>query len=237
MRSSVLGDSLAEVLKKQITIPVVVPWTLENHFWTLFEDHAVPAHFTKFESLIPVHDASAHSSSSRLPSLQDTGDERGNLRYWVITNESMWDHQTPLLHEFSELMWSMVHRFHQAMENKASRVTGSNTDSQDSLLRLAQNLRRHIVLPEKFSDDQVSTEATRCNHLSTRESLLFRPWALRNTAIPQRRRSSRYPEPTDFHRLFRDEYFLYPFDDSLFWEDGDEGEWDGEGAPAWVDVP
>ena len=236
MRSSVLGDSLAKVMEKQITIPVVVPWTLENHFWTLFKDHAVPAHSANFKPLIPVHDAIAYHRS-RLPSLRDIGDESGNLRYWVITNESMWDHQHPLLHEFSELMWSMVHQFHQAMEDKASRTTGSNTGSQDPLLRLAQNLRRHIVLPERFSDDQVFIEATRHNHLSTRESLLFRPWALRNTVIPERRRIYRRIEPTYSHRLFRDEYFQYPFNDNLFWEEGDEGEWDGEGAPAWVDVP
>ncbi|KAL2039996.1 hypothetical protein N7G274_007399 [Stereocaulon virgatum] len=236
IRSSVFGDSLAKVLGKQITIPVIVPWILENYFWLLFEDHAVPVHITNVGPLIPIHNASAHNST-RLPSLQDTSDESGNLRYWVITNESMWDHQDPLLHEFSELMWSMVHRFHQAMENKASRATGSNTDSQESLWRLAQNLRRHIVLPEEFPDDQVSTEATRHNHLPTRECLLFKHWALRNTVIPERRQISRRGESIYFHRLFRDEYFEYPFDDSLFWEEGDEGEWGREGTPAWVNVP
>lgn len=44
-------------------------------------------------------------------------------------------------------------------------------------------------------------------------------------------------EPTngsDQHALFSEEGVLYPFPDELFWQDGDEGEWDGDGVPVWV---
>lgn len=41
---------------------------------------------------------------------------------------------------------------------------------------------------------------------------------------------------TGSHALFSEEGVLYPFPDELFWNEGDEGEWDGDGVPLWLDV-
>lgn len=35
------------------------------------------------------------------------------------------------------------------------------------------------------------------------------------------------------HDLFDEFALLYPFPDHLFWNEGDEGEWDDYGAPRW----
>jgi hypothetical protein len=40
----------------------------------------------------------------------------------------------------------------------------------------------------------------------------------------------------DRHELFDEYDVMYPFPDDLFWDEGDEGEWDEEGAPPWRDV-
>lgn len=36
------------------------------------------------------------------------------------------------------------------------------------------------------------------------------------------------------HELFNEKYVLYPFPDDLFWQASDEGTWDGEGVPSWM---
>lgn len=71
-----------------------------------------------------------------------------------------------------------------------------------------------------------------------RESLLFRPWALTSPVLLDRDRHDEdgEPIPTGKHVLFNEEMVLYPFPDELFWKDGDEGEWDGDGVPQWLDV-
>ena len=237
IRYLICGGSLEKVLEKQITIPVVVPGSLENYILsTLPQDYDLPSHFTDFKPLIPVHDASEHDPfTAIIPSLHDTAAESGNLRYWVITNESMWAHQHRVLDEFAELMWSMFHWFHHAMGSTGRDDGRMNTDKFDCIWRLARSFRRRIVLPE-ITDDQSHSEAMKPGLPSLRETLLFRSWAFKDTITPERQVVGSDVEHGEPHELFADERFLYPFDDDLFWKEGDEGEWDGDGVPSWVEV-
>ena len=62
--------------------------------------------------------------------------------------------------------------------------------------------------------------------------MLFRHWVL---AEPLPR--NRMIDENDQLRVKRDNFeegaYLYPVPDELFWNDGDEGEWDGVDVPEW----
>ena len=224
IRRQVCSHDLATIQEKQITIPVIVPWALEDYLLsTLPQKYGdIPSHFTDFKPLIPVHDATKYNPATAiLPSLQDTVSESGNLRYWVITNESMWAHQHRVLDETAELMWSLFHWF-----NKAHSTARTRTDEPPCRWHLARSFRRRIVLPEISAHSSVPVKS---GLPSLRESLLFRPWALASPITPD----ARHGEQS--HELFNDKFVLYPFPDELFWRASDEGTWDEGGAPSWAD--
>ena len=233
---------LASVQEKQITIPVIVPWALEDYLLsTLPRQHGdIPSHFTSFKPLIPVHDATKYDPSTAiLPSLQDTASESGNLRYWVITNESMWVQQHRVLDETAELMWSLFHWLNQVSGTQAGQgVLGAvgpariRTDNSACLWHLARSFRRRIVLTE-VSDH--SSGSMKSGLPSLRETLLFRQWAFASPITPERTFNLQEEEGGGGHELFRDECVLYPFPDGLFWHASDEGTWDEGGIPSWTD--
>ena len=212
-----------------------MPWALEDYLLsTLPQQYGdIPSHFTDFKPLIPVHDASQYDPSSAiLPSLHDTASESGNLRYWVITNESMWAQQHRVLDETAELMWSLFHWFNQA--TAAQDVTGSTrirADRSACRWHLARSFRRRVILPEVPDHSSVTMKA---GLPSLRESLLFRPWAFASPFTPDRSWSIQQNGKSS-HWLFNDRYVLYPFPDNLFWHAFDEGSWDEEGIPCWTD--
>ena len=187
----------------------------------------IPSHFTNFKPLIPLHDASKYNPSTAiLPSLQDTASESGNLRYWVITNESMWAQQHPVLDETAELLWSLFYWL-----NRDWGTTRIRTDDPNCKWHLARSFRRRIVLPE--APDH-STATMKSGLPSLRETLLFKPWAFASPIIPDRHFTGQEDGP-GHHELFRDEWVRYPFPDDLFWHASDEGSWDEEGVPPWTD--
>lgn len=284
IRRQVCGSDLATVQEKQITIPVVMPWSLENYLLATVPQHfpATPSHTDNFSPIIPVHDSAKYDQrNATIPSLRDTVAETGNLRYWVITNESMWAQQDRALDEFAELMWSMFYWFMQAMTSSPNDATSTrmNTDRKACTWSLvctprvipirarlgvaspefvqqqhathdsskpkrnmltpkfaqARAFRRRIVLPEVLDNLDVGMKP---GLPTLRETLLFRPWALTSPVSPDRDRVDEDGEaiPTGKHALFNEEAVLYPFPTELFWKDGDEGEWDGDGVPQWVDV-
>lgn len=220
--------------EKQITIPVNIPFELENYLLSIIpqEYHDIPSHFLDFKPLIPIHDYTKYNASlATLPSLLDTAAESGNLRYWVITNESMWACQHRVLDEFAELMWTMFHWLNQAIS--ASSMAGNSTlgDTTAWTWQMARSFRRRIVLPE-VPDNGVSCVPLKYGLPSLRETLLFRPWAFSNPAKPERESV----ESNDVsHELFDDDAVMYPFPDDLFWDASDVGTWDdGEGVPEWT---
>lgn len=222
--------------EKQITIPVNVPFGLENYLLNLLpqEYDDLPSHSTDFKPLIPVHDSSKYDpSTASLPSLRETASENGNLRHWVITNESMWASQHRVLDEFAELMWSLFYWFIQAIRSRPGAGVSKLHDEFLSCWRLARSFRRRIVLPEfPFSGPQ--PVRMKSDLPSLREALLFRPWAFISPAKPYRDFTS---EDDNKHELFDEEGALYPFPDKLFWDPSDEGTWGEEGVPEWVEVP
>jgi hypothetical protein len=222
------------VQEKQITIPVNIPSGLEIYLLSTIQQefNDIPSHFFDARPLIPIHDSTRYdASSATLPSLRDTAAESGNLRYWVITNESMWACQHRVMDEFAELMWTMFHWFNQAIS--ASSMHGNSTlgDTSTCCWQLARSFRRRIVLPE-VPDKAISSAPTKPGLPSLRETLLFRPWAFCSPAKLER----------DFvdteergHELFNEEAVMYPFPDHLFWDPLDVGTWDdGEGVPEWT---
>ena len=238
IRRQVYGPNIQAVQAKQITIPVNVPFGLENFLLTSLpqEYDNLPSHFTDFKPLIPIHDPSKYSRNrAHLPSLQDTAAENGNLRYWIITNESMWASQHRVLDEFAELMWCQFHWFVQAMSTGPFTGVRTLEDNSLSCWHSARSFRRRIVLPE-LPSNQLESVAKRPDIPSLRETLLFKPWAFLSPAKPDR--EFQYTEDGDpGHELFEEEAVRYPFDDSLFWDSSDEGMWDEEGVPEWMEVP
>lgn len=106
------GPDFRSVQEKQITIPVIIPWALENFLLSALPQTIddLPQHFTNFSPLIPVHDPTRYDPNiSGVPSLHDTASEKGNLRFWIITNESMWAGQHRMMDEFAELMWPLFY--------------------------------------------------------------------------------------------------------------------------------
>jgi len=236
IRRQVCGRNFKSVQKKQITVPVNIPIGLENYLLSTiplgYDD--LPSHFTGFKPLITVHDPARYDPfTATLPSLRDTASETGNLRYWVITNESMWACQHRVLDEFAELMWTMFHSFSQAMS--VSSITGAGTlsDTSTCCWRLARSFRRRVVLPEVPDNgaSSVNSVTMKPGLPSLRETLLFRPWAFNSPAKPDRQ----YIVADAHHKLFNEEAVLYPFPDHLFWDPSDVGTWDdGEGPREWT---
>ena len=200
---------------KQITIPVMIPSELEHYLLSTipqqFDD--LPAHFVDSKALIPVHDSSRYdASTATIPSLLDSATEGGNLRYWVITNESMWALQHRVMDEFSELMWALFYCFAGDVQSL------SGVQTPEARWRLAGLLRRRNVLPE--IQQYVPSNKMDSGLSNMSEALLFRRWALLSPSWP----IDRIDPDDEIHELFlHDQAALYPFPDELFWEDGDEG--------------
>lgn len=218
-----------------------MPWALEDYLLSTLPQRygGIPSHFTDFEPLIPVHDPSKYDPSTAiLPSLQDTVSESGNLRYWVITNESMWAQQHRVLDETAELMWSLFHWFDQvaAADSVVGGPVGTTlirTNTSACKWHLARSFRRRFILPEVSDPRPVDTKP---RLPSLRETLLFRPWAFASPITPDREFiGARHPDGGNGHELFKDEHVLYPFPDDLFWDTSNEGIRDEGGFPCWTD--
>ena len=228
VRRVVWGSDLASVQEKQITTPVVIPSLLEEYILShLPRQHSLPAHFVDpdaTKALIALHDPTRHDPSvASIPSLHDTGDEGGNLRYWVITNQSMWANQHEVMDEFAELMWCIFKWFTSACNVYPSSL---GFDEPECIWSLARYLRQRIILPEIPGDPMGSL----------RQGILFKPWVIRR------------PKPEDGEAVMaesgqRAEVAIaststpgYPLPNEYDWHEGDEGEWIGHDVPAWTDI-
>lgn len=220
-------------MEKQITAAIAIPHDLELHLRDL-SSHEIHPIISTPTHLIPVHDPSRnYTNNALLPSLGTTAtDESGNLRYVVITNESMWAGQHRVLDEISEIYWILF----RWLNTRALAPDQSGTESTECLFHVADALRRR-VLPEYIIDDSGARSkpgATKSG-LPIREALLFRAWAFSKTAPCF---TINDQDNAAAHRLFDEEAISYPFPDELFWHDGDEGEGlDGYGGVMpWKEV-
>ncbi|MCJ1402518.1 hypothetical protein MMC11_005738 [Xylographa trunciseda] len=235
IRQQVHGPDLKSVMEKQITIPMMVPYDLENFLLNVLPNVSATVSAPK-PFLIPVHDPSLPplrtNAPGVLPHLNDTATEEGNLRYWVITNKSMWAGQNRVADEVFEILWSLFDWFRRRNDNRVVR----NCTEPEAVWHMAESIRRRAVQPEIPQSYGVpSTRYSRIiasnrRVLSPAEMMLFRAWVLAEPICNDRR---------TFHppRNFEDDAYLYPVPDELFWKDGMEGEWSGEYVPQWRYVP
>ncbi|KAL9024300.1 MAG: hypothetical protein Q9196_006616 [Gyalolechia fulgens] len=201
---------------KQLTMPLLIPMDLETHI-----THELAHRYDDLpenalsQVLIPAHDPSKHDpTTTTMPSLHDTSDESGNLRYWLITKESIWAGQHHVLDEVSELLAALFHWF---QSDKTGDMTYA-TDDPHCIWHLAEIFRRRLILPE------TSRTLERGQTLPLREARLFRAWVM--APPPNDSKMPRVPNQLADEGDIADE---------LFWTDGDEGTWDcEEGVPVWV---
>ena len=215
VRRQIHGPDLASVMAKQITIPLIVPHDLEEYILHTLPSRypSLPEHFTSHPCLIPLHDPNNTQYIGPIPSLADTGTEDGNLRFWVIDNNSMWASQHRVMDEIYELLWSLFYWLTQQSENSRGNFP-VRTSSFECLAHMARSLRRRIVLPEVSDNVELGP-----GFPGKREACLFRTWAL---DCPKEVDDT-FLEARGRHPLFQGNYVRYPFEDRLFWK-GDKEE-------------
>ena len=216
-------------MEKQITIPLVIPYDLENFIINdipqTYPD--LPQRDTNGPLLIPVHKTASHTPAAILPPLVETASEDGSLRYWVISNENMWACQRYAMDEVFEVFWALFHCF------SASQFSLSHPDVVWSMARM---FRRRILLPESSSSSTSSESSMFSNNgLTDRESRLFRAWVF---AVPCLSHRSFKPSHTGSAGERKEDKYghLLAIPDEMFWKDGDEGNWNGLDIPQWIDV-
>ena len=156
-----------------------------------------------------------------------------HLRLWVIDSQTIWAGQCPIMDEVFELLWPLFYwaRFIGRQESWFKQTSSEamyHKDTFQGFIEIASTYRRRMVL-SSLEDCTVAQPALLMRHrptpsmhqrLSRREAILFRPWVLQ---LPSASVSGPFPE-------------RYQSPDADVWRDGDEGLWDGEGAPLWVHV-
>ena len=191
-------------MKKQITMPVVIPYDLETHL----KDLVAPAFSNMLtdnrELLLPVHNPAAHDpTSATIPSLHDIPSEAGNLRYWVISNKSMWACQHRVVDEVFEVIKSLFNWF---KHTSGSQDRNYAINHKEAILHMARAFRRRIILPDAPGAIPSTTG------LSEAEAMLFRAWAFATPPYFNQTRNSGEPD-------FDEHAYMYPVPDELFWKD------------------
>ena len=136
------GPDLASIQEKQITVPMQIPAELETYLYESILSEIDPRH----QWLIPVHDPSKHDPQlARLPSLPDNFGERGNPRYWVLTNESMWAGQKSGSDQLSDVLWALHEWFRfTGNSGRAGFASPHDMATPECLFGIVQCLRRQI---------------------------------------------------------------------------------------------
>ena len=237
------GPDIDSVFEKQITLPLKIPYDLEQSLVQLVSDAWDAAGLSDGQSdqfLIPVHEQG--KGTAIIPDLRETAGPSGNIRIWVIGNELMWAGTDRRIDEVFEILWTLFH-----WHNSAAFYLGYvPLDRDDALVHLASSFRQRLPprLDRSTSEanapiregDKESTPAylrsAKWEGLAPREAVLFKRWAFHTPTICNRSYNN-----DDRHSMFDDEEdVLYPFPDDLFWKDGDEGDSGCDGVPQWHDA-
>ncbi|KAL8822307.1 MAG: hypothetical protein Q9191_006954 [Dirinaria sp. TL-2023a] len=229
IRRQVYGPTLDAVQEKQITIPIVIPLELD-----LYLRDTVASLLIDHQLLLQVHDPSKHDpQTARLPSLRDVSDQTGNVRYWLITNRSMWTGQDPLLDEISQILWIFVGWFDIGSRSRFFRShhlsrLSFDTGSPLCLFWVVQCLRRRLG-PHPQAHHSDNDLRRRQGLLPLREALLFRSFVYQNPPF-----AAVIKEFIDGNDPV-DENSPASIDEGDHTEIGHKGNWVGEGVPAWTD--
>lgn len=235
IRRLIADSDIESVQAKQITMPLVIPLALQTYITDELGHQYDDIQGNALSSLIiPAHDTSKYDpSTATLPSLYDTSNESGNLRYWLITNKSMWAGQHRVLDEVAELLFLLVNWFAKnrgVWTNDAALRYG--TDTPECIWHISEFLRRRLILPE------TSNTVERGQILPEREARLFRAWALTRPPRVVIHSAEEEDEYDDSRMQKLQDELAKEGDiaDERFWKDGDEGIWDDEeGVPVWQD--
>ena len=216
-------------MRTQLTSPLLIPQDLEDSINDALRSEAafdLPAHFLSKPMFIPVYNASAHSPASRfvpsIPPLQDISGEEGNLRYFVETNKSRWIGQSVLVEGIYFVTRALISAMHPVESG-----LDINCKDREAVGSVASCLQGTLPLPEALHN-------TSKPGIDCLEATLFRNWVLSQDSViffDDALDGSMTPEfqaPT--------EPDLDDIPETRFWNDGDEGEWDGPNVPAWRDV-
>ena len=112
IRRQVHGPDIQSVFEKQITIPVEIPFKLEEYISSLVSPILEEANIYNGNEgerrlLIPIHELG--KGTSIIPDLVDSVTE-GNLRYWVIGNDLMWAGIDRTIDEYVSLQIHLLNR-------------------------------------------------------------------------------------------------------------------------------
>ena len=238
------GPDLETAMAKPLTFPLTMPQELEDyiHKELLPSIPNLPRGFTNRPSVTNVHDPFSQDGSAVLPSLRDTEAETGNLRYWIVDDKSIWAGQHPMVDELFEL-FKAIFSSQSATRPQVGPTNGIHSPrlenkcdaaDPDFILTLAHTLKGRIGPPYPAYDKAKSSS----NDIDPTEKLLFQAWVLsdpgrcdESAPLQVESYGSARREPFD-----QDDY-PYPVPESLFWEEGDEGQWPSGFVPEWPKVP
>ena len=154
-----------------------------------------------------------------IPPIAEKVDERGNLRYRIITHENMWAGQHHVLDEIAILLRFLCQWFDHATSIRFREPLPEDfhTDSKAAIFHLAKSYKslQLRVMGKANGELPYSSERMRTGRPAlTREYENFRQWV----------------KQPDEENGNSDGISSQP----CFWAEGDEGEWDEEGAPPWT---
>lgn len=159
-----------------------MPFDLEGYIRECLNQGADTAS-NSLHSQIPfinVHDPTKHDhATAQLPSLIPTSNEQGNLKYWVLSNESMWTGQDKRQDAVSKILWCLVAWFVRVTDGGD---VSYRTDSAECLVWTIDYLRKKMaVLPGIPLSTTMSGEDKAYHHWKNQcasEPLLMNPWSM-----------------------------------------------------------
>lgn len=236
-------------------MPLIIPLDLEHYILhDIPQQHSDLPHLSiKFPLIFPIHDPTKYTEYTDLllqenqhdpiPSLVEKADERGNLRYRIISRDNIWTGQHPVLDEIAILLRFLCQWFGQASSIRSSNFLPKDfhTGSEAAISHLAWSYRSLQLRAMGKANGELpySSESMRTRRPAlTREYEIFRQWVKQpdeedgnrdGNALQQHLDAGPWTEGDESEL---DEEGASPF--LSWWAKGDEGEWDEEGAPPWA---
>ena len=176
-------DTDLPALRTQLTIPLLIPHDLETAInGTLQREAAnghLPAHFVETQMLIPLYNASAHDPVAQIapsiPPLRDTGGEGGNLRYFIITKESMWSNQNPLVEGVFSVIWALFWFMIDATSHSSLPPLDFTLTTPRAVQHLARSLQGSLPMEPTIRDNAQISKF----EIDPEEAESFRAWVFR----------------------------------------------------------
>lgn len=241
-------------------MPFIIPLDLEHYILhDIPQQHSDLPHLSmKFPPIIPVHDPTKYTQYTDsllqenqhepIPSLAENADERGNLRYRIISQDNIWAGQHPVLDEIAILLRFLCQWFNQATSIRSFNTLPKDfhTGSESAISHLSWSYRSLQLLAMGKANGELpySSESMRaCRPALTREYEIFRQWVKQpdeeegdgedenRDGISSQQHLAACPR-TERDQDERDGEGAPPC--LSWWAKGDEGEWDEEGAPPWT---